>query len=127
MTDACAQPLPPQAREAIALFNAGDYYAQHDLLELLWAQTADPVRELYRAILQVGIAYYHIDGGNARGAHKMLRRALRWMETLPAVCQGVDVAGLKHDAEAALRELRRVEGDLGAFDRSLMRPVRLLP
>ncbi|MCU0463526.1 MAG: DUF309 domain-containing protein [Anaerolineae bacterium] len=124
MTDLCGDPLPDLAREAIAKFNAGEYYAQHDLLELLWAQTTDPVRELYRAILQVGIAYYHIGGGNHRGAYKMLKRALRWLDGFPPLCQGVDVADLKHNAEAALRELVRVGDDLGGFDQSLIRPVR---
>lgn len=121
---ACGQPLPDLAREAIARFNAGDYYAQHDLLELLWKQTEGEIRELYRAILQVGIAYYHIIEGNRRGALKMLQRAFRWLAGLPAVCQGVDLADLKQNAEAVRRELLRVGDDLGGFDRALLRPVR---
>jgi hypothetical protein len=116
--------LPPLAREAIAKFNAGEYYAQHDLLEALWAQTTDPVRELYRAILQVGIAYYHIEQGNPMGAFKMIKRALRWLAGFPAVCQGVDVTDLRQTAEAVRAELVRVAGDLAQFDRGLMKPVR---
>ncbi len=121
---ACDQPLPDLAREAIERFNAGDYYAQHDLLELLWKQTEGAIRELYRAILQVGIAYYHITEGNRRGALKMLQRAFRWLAGLPAVCQGVDLVDLKQNAEAVQRELLRVGDDLGGFDRALLRPVR---
>jgi len=53
--------------------------------------TSGPVRELYRAILQVGIAYYQIERGNHRGALKMLLRSVQWLAMLPDRCQGIDV------------------------------------
>lgn len=124
----CAQPLPPRAVEAIRLFNAGEYYRQHDLLEELWRETEEPIRDLYRAVLQVGIAYYQVLRGNRRGALKMLRRSLRWLDALPDVCQGVDVADLRE----GVRHLREVlmstppGADITALDRSLFRPVRLI-
>ncbi len=37
-----------------------------------------PVRDLYRAILQVGVAYYHITRGNHAGGLRMLRRCVQW-------------------------------------------------
>ncbi len=73
----CAEPLPPRAREAVERFNAGEFYAQHDLFEAQWMDEPGPVRDLYRAILQVGVAYYHITRGNPRGARKMLLRSLQ--------------------------------------------------
>lgn len=127
LTSACADPLPELAQQAIERFNAGEYYAQHDLLELLWAQTDGAIREMYRAILQVGIAYYHITEGNKIGALKMLKRASRWLDGLPDTCQGVDLADLKQNAEVVRRELLRVGDDLGGFDRTLLRPVRWKP
>ena len=102
----CAEPMPPLGQEGIARFNAGDYYAQHDLFEVLWMAEPGPVRDLYRAILQVGVAYHHITHGNPRGALKMLRRSAQWFASLPDFCQGVDVRRLREDAasiEAALR------------------------
>lgn len=122
LDDQCADPLPPQAREAIDLFNAGAYYRQHDLLEALWRAEKGPVRDLYRAILQVGIACYQVTRDNRRGALKMLQRSLRWLSTLPDVCQGVDVARLRADA-LRLREalLALPEGsDLRTLERSLL-------
>lgn len=100
---ACAEPLPEKARRAIDLFNAGAYYEQHDLLEELWMEHDGPARELYRAILQVGVAYYQVTRGNLRGAHKILLRSLQWLHPLPDVCQGVDVARLRADV-ARLRD-----------------------
>ncbi len=123
----CAEPLPETAREAITLFNAGQYYKQHDLLEAQWMQETRPIRDLYRAILQVGIAYYQVERGNQRGAIKMLLRSMQWLNILPDVCQGVDIATLRSDARAVLAALEvHTDADLSTFDMSLLRPVKLM-
>jgi uncharacterized protein len=125
--DACAEPLPPRATEAIRLFNSGEYYRQHDLLEALWRDEPRRVRDLYQGILQVGVAYYQVTQGNRRGAVKMLMRAERWLAPLPDVCQTVDVAALRADADrvkAALLALS--DAEIGRFDRGLFAPVRVV-
>jgi hypothetical protein len=125
--NACAEPLPARAQEAIRLFNSGEYYRQHDLLEALWRDEPRRVRDLYQGILQVGVAYYQVTQGNRRGAVKMLMRAERWLATLPDVCQTVDVAALRADAarvKAALLALS--DEEIGRFDRALFAPVRVV-
>ena len=128
LADPCAEPLPDEASEAIRRFNAGDYYRQHDLFEALWMAEDGPIRELYRAILQVGIAYYHIVGGNRRGALKMLLKSQQWLAPLPDTCQGVDIAQLRADAAAVRAELERLgkNGSAG-FDLALLKPIRWTP
>jgi len=127
MASQCAEPLPPEGREALAKFNAGEFYKQHDLFEALWMQEPGPVRDLYRAILQVGIAYYQITRGNARGALKMLLRSVQWLALLPDLCQGVDVAQLKADAARVRAELERLGPErIAEFDKALLKPVRMV-
>ena len=122
---ACAQPLPPLAVDGVAAFNRSEYYQQHDLFEELWVATAEPVGDLYRAILQVGVAYYQLERGNFRGALKMLQRSVQWLYPLPDVCQGIDVAALRRDSYAVRAELQRLGADrLDEFDRSLLKPLR---
>lgn len=124
----CQEALPPLAVEGVERFNAGDYYRQHDLFEELWMQTPGPVRDLYRAILQVGIAYYQITRGNHRGALKMLLRSVQWLSILPDVCQGVDVKQLREDSYRVRAELERLDPtDIAHFDRSLLKPVLYKP
>jgi hypothetical protein len=124
-TDPCLQPLPPQAEAALALFNAGEYYRQHDLFEALWREETRPVRQLYQGILQVGVAYHQIEMGNRRGAIKMLNRSERWLNALPEVCQSVDVAALRADAARVRLALLALTDDMiDQFDRSLLRPVQ---
>jgi predicted metal-dependent hydrolase len=122
----CGDKLPPLAIEGVRQFNAGEFYKQHDLFEELWMETEGPVRDLYRAILQVGVAYYQILRGNHRGARKMLLRSVQWLAVLPDECQGIDVKALREDSyqvRAALEQL--TEADIDHFDRELLQPVKM--
>ena len=120
----CDDELPSLARKGIEHFNAGRYYEQHDSFEELWMAEDGPLRDLYRAILQVGVAYYQITRGNHRGALKMLLRSVQWLARLPDECQGVDVRQLREDSSQARAALERLdEDDLNSFDLSLLKPV----
>lgn len=123
----CQEPLPELARQGVEKFNSGEYYKQHDLFEELWMETDGPVRDLYRAVLQVGVAYYQILRGNHRGATKMLMRSVQWLAILPDQCQGIDVAALREDSyrvRAALAALP--EDQIDSFDTSLIQPVKMV-
>lgn len=123
----CQDKLPPLARLGVEKFNAGAYYAQHDAFEEQWMAETGPVRDLYRAILQVGVAYYHITQGNHAGALKMLRRSVQWLAILPDVCQGVDVRRLEANAARVRQALEAMDpAAIASFDRSLLQPVRLV-
>ena len=113
------------AAAGVEMFNRGEYYRQHDLFEEQWVKTEGPVRDLYRAILQVGVAYYQIERGNYRGALKMLQRSVQWLVRLPDTCQGLDVAALRRDSFALRAALQRLgpEG-LAALDHGLLKKLR---
>jgi predicted metal-dependent hydrolase len=106
-----AEPLPEAARSGIALFNQRAYYEQHEALEEAWRDELGPVRQLYQGILQVGVAYYHLQRRNYAGARAMFLRSRQYLAALPDVCQGVDVAQLRRDADAAQAELERLGPD----------------
>ena len=53
----------PRFQQGVELFNAGEWYAAHDLFEELWHETADPERRSLQGILQVAVApvsYTHL-------------------------------------------------------------------
>lgn len=97
MLAACRQPLADLARRGIEMFNDGHYYKCHDDLEEAWMEDESPGRNLYRGILQVGIALYQVERGNYRGAVKMLLRVRQWLNSLPDVCREVNVAKLREN------------------------------
>lgn len=109
LDNACQQPLPQLAQEGIHLFNDHEFWEAHEVLEKAWVEAqGQPVGEVYRAILQVGVAYYQIQRGNYKGALKMFLRSVQWLDPLPARCQGINIAQFKQDAansRAALEAL----------------------
>jgi len=122
----CQEPLSDLAQQGIEQFNAGQYYQCHDALEEAWKQDSTPGRDLYRSILQVGIALYQIEQGNFRGAIKMLLRVRQWLEPLPNICRGVNVAKLRQNTKTIHNELTNLgEEYLAEFNWELVEPIEL--
>ncbi len=124
LTGFCREPLPELVKRGIDLFNQGEYYKCHDDLEEAWRQDQTAGRDLYQAVLQVGIAYYQIERGNYRGAVKMLLRVRQWLAPLPAICRGVDVEKLRGDVTAVYTTLTQLGPDqITNFDSNLFQPI----
>jgi len=120
----CLGTLHPMAIQGIMLFNRGEYWDAHEALEEAWREEAGEVRYLYQGILQVGVAYLHIQRGNFNGALKLHKRAHRWLDPFPPQCRGIDVARLKADLDAAITEVRRLGPiQLTNFNPALFKPV----
>lgn len=128
MTDStsdCASPLHPRAARGLSLFNEGLYFKAHEELEVAWLNEKGKVRDLYRGILQVGVAYLHITRGNFNGAVKVYARSVRWLKDFPPVCRGIQVDELRRDAKEAINEVMRLgEQRIGEFDLTRLKPVR---
>ena len=72
MADACGSRPPLKLFEAIAQFNRGDYYECHETLEALWRAERENVRDLYKGILQIGVAIHHAKRANVKGALRLI-------------------------------------------------------
>lgn len=121
---ACHSPLSPLALKGLELFNHGEYFEAHEYLEEAWNEDDTAAKELYRAILQVAVAYLQIERGNYNGAMKMFLRVRQWIDPLPARCRGVNIDRLREDARRVHEALQKLgPGQLSALDRSLLRPV----
>ncbi len=120
-------PLPALARKAIAQFNAGEFWEQHETFETVWRAESGPIRQLYQGILQIGVAYLQIQRKNYGGARKIFQRAWQYLNVMPDVAQGIDVAQLRCDARAAQDELERLGAEgVAAFPEALFKPVQLV-
>ena len=123
----CAEPPPPQLIEGIAQFNRGEFFEQHETLELLWRAEPRDIRYLYQGILQIGVAFHHLRRLNHHGTVYMLTRGPRYLAPFAPCCQRVNVAALLQDAAAALAEVERLGPDrLGEFDWRLVPVVQLV-
>jgi len=125
--DACAEPPPPELLKGIEEFNRGEYFEQHETLELLWRAETREVRRLYQGILQVGVAFHHLRRLNHHGTTYMLTRAARYLEPFAPACQAVDVRRLIADAASACTAVDRLGPErLAEFDWTLAPKVYLL-
>jgi predicted metal-dependent hydrolase len=128
LVSACAAPAPPELLKAIHEFNVGEFFEQHETLELLWRATPEEIRHLYEGILQIGVGMYHLLAkGNFHGAAVKLDHGIRLLEAFPDVCHGVDVARLRREASVARERLVSLGADrIAEFPRELTPRVHLV-
>ena len=125
MEDVCQDHLSYYAKRGLEEFNRGEYFKAHDSLEKAWIEDESPGRELYRAILQVAVAYYQVQKGNYNGAAKMFLRLRQWIDPLPDFCRGVKVIQLRKEARAVHKALLNLGPErIEEFDQSLLKPVK---
>ena len=123
----CDEPPPAPLLEGIAQFNRGEFFEQHETLELLWRAERRDVRFLYQGILQIGVAFHHLRRLNHHGTVYMLTRGSRYLTPFAPRCQGVDVRSLLDETAAALRQVERLGPlRLAEFDWGLVPHVRLV-
>jgi uncharacterized protein len=122
----CDESPPPLLLEGIAQFNRGEFFEQHETLELLWRNEPRGVRRLYQGVLQIGVAFHHLRRRNYHGTVYMLTRGAGYLAPFSPRCQSVDVAKLLADAATVLRSVERLgPGRLADFDWRLVPIVRL--
>ncbi len=120
----CNEPLPHHAVQGLKKFNQGKYFEAHDLLELAWVEDQSPGRDLYRAILQVSVAYYQILRGNYNGAAKMFLRVRKWIDPLPDSCRGINIKKLRQEARAINQAMIALGPEnISEIDPDMMKPV----
>ena len=122
----CGEPPPAELLKGIHEFNAGEFFEQHETLELLWRATAEDVRYLYQGILLIGVGFYHLGRGNHHGAQAKLASGIEMLEWFAPTCQTVDVADLIARTRPCLDRVRELgPSDLSAFDGSLIPKIKL--
>jgi predicted metal-dependent hydrolase len=78
--------MPDEFWHGIEQFNAGEFYACHDILEAIWIDSLEPDKTFYQGILQIAVGLYHLGNSNRRGAMILLgegsNRLRRYVEKL---------------------------------------------
>lgn len=124
----CRDKPPAGLLEGINLFNAGEYFECHEVLEDIWRAEPDPVRALYQGILQIGVAFHHLRRDNWRGAVKLLDGGSEKVGRFLPRCMGVETQPLHTSSLACLRLLRELGPDnIGEFDWSLVPTISIDP
>lgn len=96
-----------QTREFVRLFNEEeDFYECHELFELAWkAETEEPLKSYYKAMVQVATAQFKLNQGYMGGFRKLYGYAYDVLAALPSVYQGIDMETLRRGFTEQLNRL----------------------
>ena len=121
MPTACHETPPPGLLRGIEQFNRGEFYECHDTLEELWMAEPRPIRHLFQGILQMGVAFYHLQRRRYRPVLTLLERGADYLRPFSPCCMGVQLDRLLEDSAACLAEVKGLgpEG-LNEFDWALV-------
>ncbi len=73
----------------IELFNQGEFFECHEVLEDLWNLQSEPEKQLTQGVLQIAVGYLHLGRNNPVGALKLLRRGLQRVQPFRPASAGV--------------------------------------
>lgn len=90
----CLERVSPKLRTAIDEFNRQEFHRCHKTLEAMWKAEPGAVRQLYKGILQVGVAFYHLQAGRPRSAIFLLQRGSVYLRPFGPHCMGIDLEHL---------------------------------
>ncbi len=122
----CAGPPPDGLLAGIELFNSGEYFECHEVLEEIWRAEPDPVRALYQGILQIGVAFHHLRRRNWRGAVKLLTGGTDKVGRFLPSCMGINTLALNEQARFCLVVLREIGPDRAdQFDWTLIPTITI--
>jgi predicted metal-dependent hydrolase len=122
----CGDAPPSELLKAIHEFNAGEFFDQHETLELMWRAETGDIRFLYQGVLHVGVGFYHLQNGNFHGATTKLGTGIAMLEHFRPECLGVDVDRLVREAYAArVRILELGPTRMREFDAQLIPRVHV--
>ena len=89
----------------INLFNDGEFFECHEVLEEEWTPERGPRRLFLQSLIHVAVGLYHSGRGNPVGAARQLRKALRKLAGYLPEWEGVDTARLYREASDALTRI----------------------
>jgi predicted metal-dependent hydrolase len=113
MENDCREKPPLELLEGIGQFNRGDYFECHVTLEEIWMHEKGKIRDLYKGILQIGVALYHAKRSNLKGAMRLVSSGMELLSPFAPECMGVDVAHLLQSAGRFREELDELASDSG--------------
>ncbi len=90
------------------LFEKGLYFEVHEILEEVWMGEFGKDRDFLQALIQIGVAYYHLENFNTRGFELLLQNALELLEGYSGTLYGVNVDRLKEELLKALKSREKV-------------------
>jgi predicted metal-dependent hydrolase len=96
----------------LELIRRGEFFAAHEELELAWRAAQPEERDFYQGLVHVAVAWYQAGRGNRVGCERQLEKAARRLGPYAPRHEGVDVASVLEQVDAAAAVVRGGSLDL---------------
>ena len=100
--------------EGIELFNRGEFYDCHEVLEEVWTPTRQPERWFLQSLIHFAVGFYHHQRGNKAGATRQLRKGLHKIAGYLPRWGGVETGAIESQARRCL-EIIEQDGRVERF------------
>jgi len=98
-------------RKGITLFNRGQFFEAHEVLEDLWRAAAPADKKFLQGLTQLAVAFHHHSTGNLVGCRSVMARALRNLSAYPEGMFNMltdEIVDAVAPCQSALEEHRRM-------------------
>ncbi|MCC6547971.1 DUF309 domain-containing protein [Candidatus Sumerlaeota bacterium] len=116
---------PREYRAFFDLFNHGDYFEAHEVLEDLWAIEVAPLKNYYKGLIQAAVAICHWERGNVSGAWRLWKTAREYLRPYPTRYEGFDLGGFREGVDRLFIPLRDNIHVSPSIDKSLIPHLHL--
>ena len=88
--------------EGIDLFNRGEFFVCHEVLEEIWTPSEQPERWFLQSLIHFAVGFYHHQRGNSVGAVRQLNKGLRKIQNYLPEWGGVRTAEIEQEVRRCL-------------------------
>ena len=101
--------------EAACLFNEGLFFEVHEVLEAVWLKLGERPRPLLQGLIQIAVAFHHLENGNLKGALSLLREGGEKVRDYCPAHFGLELEQFLQQTDACYHSIESLGSD--AFDR----------
>jgi len=84
----------PRLTEFVLLFNERHFFEAHEVLENLWLESHGDDRTFYKGLIQLAVAFAHLQRRNFRGGKQVYLRAIGFLSPYAPVYQDINLSRL---------------------------------
>ena len=99
----------PRFTKGLELFNHGEYFECHEVIEELWLGTPseDKYRDLYKGVIQAAAALYQWERGVPSGAQGLYKSSVVYLRKYMPKALGLNVEKLVEDIDLFFKENKK--------------------
>jgi len=119
---ASTDPFPAPLRRFVHLFNRGEFWESHEVLEGPWRQGRSA---FYHGLILWASAWVHVQRDNPHGIRAQIRKAARALEGYPDAYLGIDVGSIRNRGQEVLESVNRADTEEAANPEPWVRRLTL--